>query len=380
MSTSRLLHCCLLLLVCGVTSACNPIPDTVKIGVAQPLTGPLAAQGNDLLHGVQMAVNEINAQGLRIKGKAVKLEIVQGDDQSNAEEGKKVAQKLVDAGVVAVVGHLNSGVSIPAAPIYAAKHIPQLAISTKPDYTQLGLPTTFRIVGNDNMQSKALGSYAAQQMDGKVFALVDDGTPFGKGLAELAAVELKKYGKTVAVQRSLDDKRTDFSALVAELKAASVDTYVTTQPDFQVAALCEQLVKAGHVDIQIIGADTLKTDKLPAMKCGVRAVFATSPIVEAREFLSARQWLPKFVATYKSEPIYGAHYTYDATHVLVAAMRRAETVDPKKLTAELKRIDALAPVTNNMRFRADGEQYYPVVSVYKVVKGRWEPITRSDSW
>lgn len=199
-------------------------------------------------------------------------------------------------------------------------------------------------------------------------------------MAKLAAVELKKYGKTISVQRSLDDKSTDFSQLVAELKAAGVDTYVTTQPDFQVAALCEQLVQAGHVDIQIIGADTLKTDKLPSMKCAVRAVYATSPIVEAREFLAAKQWLPKFVAAYKSEPIYGAHYTYDAVHVLVAAMRRAESVDPKKITEELKRIDALAPVTNNMRFRADGEQHYPVVSVYKVVKGRWEPVTRSDSW
>ncbi|MFY7941605.1 MAG: branched-chain amino acid ABC transporter substrate-binding protein [Burkholderiaceae bacterium] len=380
MSTSQPLHACFILLACWISSACSPIPDTVKIGVAQPLSGPLASQGADLLHGVQMAVDEINAQGLRIKGKTVKLDIVQGDDKSNAEEGKRVAEMLVGAGVVAVVGHLNSGVSIPAAPIYAAKNIPQLAISTKPDYTQLGLPTTFRIVGNDSMQSKALGSYAAQQMDGKVFALVDDGTPFGKGLAGLAAVELKKYGKVIAVQRSLDDTSTDFTQLVAELKAAGVDTYVTTQPDFQVAALCEQLMKAGHADIQIIGADTLKTDKLPSMKCGVRAVYATSPIVEAREFRSAKEWLPKFVAAYKSEPIYGAHYTYDATHVLVAAMRRAESVDPKKLTEELKRIDALAPVTNNMRFRADGEQHYPVVSVYKVVKGRWEPVTRSDSW
>jgi branched-chain amino acid transport system substrate-binding protein len=370
--------------VIGVTAlamtACDPIPDTVKIGVAQPLSGPLARQGADLLHGVQLAVDEINAQGLRIRGKPVKLEIVQGDDKSDPEEGKKVAEMLVSAGVVAVVGHLNSGVSIPAAPIYAAKGIPQLTISTKPEYTQLGLPTTFRIVGNDSMQSKALGSYAAQQMGGKVFALVDDGTPFGKGLASLAAVELKKYGKVLAVQRSLDDKSTDFTQLVAELKAAGVDTYVTTQPDFQVAAVCEQLMKAGHTDIQIIGADTLKTDKMLSMQCGVRAIYSTSPMVEAREFRSAKEWLPKFMAAFKSEPIYGAHYTYDATHVLVAAMKRAETVDPKKLTEELKHIDALAPLTNNMRFRADGEQYYPVVSVYKVVRGRWEPVTRSDAW
>ncbi len=361
-------------------SACSPVPDAVKIGVAQPLTGPLAPQGMDLLNGVQLAVDEINAQGLKIKGKTVKLEIIKGDDKSDVEEGKKVAQALVDAGVTAVVGHLNSGVSIPAAPIYASKGIPQLAISTKPEYTQLGLPTTFRLVGNDNMQSKALGTYAATQVDGKVFALVDDSTPYGKGLADLAAVELKKHGKDVVIRKSLDDKTTDFKQLVTELKEAKVDTYVTTQADFQVAALIEQLGQAGVSDIQIIGGDTIKTDKLPSMKASVRAIYCTSPIVEAREFRSAREFLPKFTAAFKTEPIYGAHYSYDAVHVLVAAMRRIESVDPKKLTEELKRIDALAPVTNNMRFRPDGEQFYPVVSVYKVVRGRWEPVTRSDTW
>ncbi len=361
-------------------TACSPIPDVVKIGVAQPLSGPLASQGTDLLNGAQLAVNEINAAGLRINGKAVKLEIVQGDDQSNPEEGKKVAQKLVDAGVVAVIGHLNSGVSIPAAPIYAAKHIPQLAISTKPQYTQLGHDTTFRLVANDNLQSKALGSYAAKQVGGKVFALVDDGTPFGKGLADLAAVELKKYGKTLAVQRSLDEKNTVFTELVAELKTANVDTYVTTQADFQVAALCEQLVQAGLTDIQIIGADTLKTEKMPAAKCKVRAIYATSPIIEAREFRSAKEWLGKFMAAYNSQPVYGAHYTYDAVYVLVAAMKQAESVKPKKLTQELKRIDALAPMTHTMQFGPDGEQRHPMVSVYKLVQNRWESVTRSASW
>jgi branched-chain amino acid transport system substrate-binding protein len=364
-----------------ILMGCSPIPDTVKIGVAQPLTGPLAPLGNDLLNGAQMAVDEINAQGLKIKGKKVKLEIVKGDDKANPDEGKKVAQELVKANVVAVIGHLNSGVSIPAAPIYAAQNIPQLAISTKPEYTKLGLATTFRLVGNDSMQSKALGSYAATKIDGRIFALVDDGTPYGKSLADLAGAELKKHEKTIAIRKSLDDKGTDFTTLVAELRDAKVDTYVTTQSDFQVVALIEQLVLAGHTDIQIIGADTLKSTKIPGMaSVGIRAVYATSPVVEAREFTSARTFLPRFAAAYKTEPVYGAHYTFDAVHVLVAAMKRIESVDPKKLTAELKRIDALAPVTHNLRFRPDGEQYYPVVSVYKLVRGRWEPQTRGDAW
>ena len=363
-----------------LSSGCDRIPDTVKIGVAQPLTGPLANQGVDLLNGVQLAVDEINARGFEIKGKTVRLEIVKGDDKSNPEEGKKVAQTLVDAGVVAVIGHLNSGVSIPAAPIYAAKNIPQLAISTKPEYTHLGLPTTFRLVGNDAMQSKALGSYAATKIDGQVFALVDDSTPYGKGLAELVAVELKKHGKNVPLRKSLDDKTTDFSQLIAELKSSNVDTYVTTQPDFQVAALCEQLVKAGLTNIQVIGGDTIKTDKLPAMNPGIRAIYTTSPIVEAREFRAAPDFLPKFRAAFKAEAIYGAHYTYDAVYVLTAAMKRAGSVDPKAITEELKTIDALAPVTNNVRFRPDGEQYYPVVSVYKLRQGKWEPMTRGSDW
>jgi len=360
--------------------ACNRIPDTVKIGVAQPITGPLAALGGDMKNGVQLAVDELNAKGFKIDGKLVTLEVVTVDDKSNAETGKTVAQTLVDANVVAVVGHLNSGVSIAAAPIYAGANIAQLAISTKPEYTQLGFPTTLRLVANDALQSKALGSYAATQIDGKRFAVVDDSTPYGKGLADLAAAEMKKNNKDVLVRASLDDKTTDFSKLVPELKAKNVDVFVTTLADFQVAALIQQMAKAGLSEMQIVGGDTIKTDKLPASVDGIRAVYSTSPIIEAREFVAGPQFLAKFREKFKGDPVYGAHYAYDAVHVLAAAMQRGTTADPKKVLEELKRIDALAPVTNNVRFRPDGEQYYGVVSVYRARGGKWEPVTRSDSW
>ena len=360
--------------------ACSRVPDTVKIGVAQPMTGPLAALGADMKNGVQLAVDELNAKGFKIDGKPVKLEVVAVDDKSNAERGKEVAHVLVDAKVVAVVGHLNSGVSIAAAPVYAEASIAQMAISTKPEYTQLGLPTTLRIVASDALQSKALGSYAATQIDGKNFAVVDDNTPYGKGLADLAAAEMKKNKKEVAVRASLDDKTTDFSKLLPELKAANVDVFVTTLADFQVAALIQQLGKAGMNNMQIVGGDTIKTDKMPLAVDGVKAVYATSPIIETREFVAGPQFLAKFRDAFKGDPVYGAHYAYDAVYVLAAAMQRGTTADPKKVLEELKRIDALAPVTNNMRFRQDGEQHYGVVSVYKARGNKWEPVTRSDSW
>lgn len=378
-SMRSLLVCSFIVSALGL-AGCNRIPDTVKIGVAQPLSGPLGPLGIDMKNGVQLAVDELNAKGFRIDGKRVTLEVVAVDDKADAATGRAVAQTLVDAGVVAVVGHLNSGVSIAAAPVYAAQGIPQLAISTKPEYTQLELPTTLRLVANDALQSKALGSYAATQIDGKKFAVVDDSTPYGKGLADLAAIEIKKNGKEILVRASLDDKTTDFAKLVPELKAAGVDVFVTTLADFQVAALIKQMVAAGMTGMQIVGGDTIKTDKMPLGVEGIRGVYATSPIIEAREFVAGPQFLTKFRDTFKGEPVYGAHYAYDAVYVLAAAMQRGDTADSKKVLDQLKRIDALAPVTNNMRFRGDGEQHYGVVSVYKARAGKWEPMTRSDSW
>jgi branched-chain amino acid transport system substrate-binding protein len=361
-------------------AGCSKIGDTVKIGVAQPMSGPLAPLGKDMLNGVKLAVDEINKTGLKIDGKAVKLEIVSVDDKANADEGKKVAQTLIDAGVVAVVGHLNSGVSMAAAPMYAEKHIPQLAISTKPEYTKMGLDTTFRLVANDAIQSKAMGSYAASQIAGTAYAVIDDNTPYGKGLADLAAGEIKKQNKAVSVRKSLDDKTVDFAALLPELKAGKVDVIVTTLNDFQVVALIEQLAKAGMTDMRILGGDTIKTDKLVKAPLPIRGVYATSPIIEAREFNAGRDFLARFRQATSGEPIYGAHYAYDAVHVLVAAMKRAESADGEKLTKELKRIDALAPVTNAIRFKTDGEQYYGAISVYKANPGAWEAVMRSDQW
>src|SRR5574343_987295 len=144
--------------------ACSRLPDTVKIGVAQPLSGPLAALGKDMLAGVQLAVKELNDAHFSVKNQGITLEVVSRDDKSDAATGKKVAQELVDAGVVAVIGHLNSGVSIEAAPVYAAAGIPQLAISTNPKYTQLSLPTTLRLVANDDLQAKAMASYALSNL------------------------------------------------------------------------------------------------------------------------------------------------------------------------------------------------------------------------
>ena len=201
-----------------IRSGHNP-PASIKIGVAQPLSGNLAALGQDLLNGVKLAVAELNKEGFKIKGKPVLIEIVAMDDQSDPAAGVETAKQMVAAGVVAVIGNLNSGVSIPAAPVYAAANIAQLAISTNPKLTELGLATTFRLVANDNLQARAIGTFAANQLSATKFAVVDDGTTYGKGLAAGAAAELKKAKKEVVVAFSSDDKTTAFYELAGKVKA-----------------------------------------------------------------------------------------------------------------------------------------------------------------
>jgi branched-chain amino acid transport system substrate-binding protein len=364
----------------SLLSGCDSTPSVIKIGVAQPLTGNLAALGKDLLNGVQLAVEELNKEGVKINGKSVTFEVVAVDDRANADTGKEVAKQLVDAGVVAVIGHLNSGVSIAAAPIYAEKHIAQMAISTNPKFTALGLDTTFRLVANDTLQAKAIGSFSVSQFKATKYAMLDDGTPYGKDLAAGAAVQLKNAKKDIVLQQSFDDKTTKFDELAAKLKAANVEVIVSTLNDFQIIALIEALKKINYTDIYLLGGDTIKTTLMLKASGVLKGLYATSPILEAREFTAGAAFLDKYRAKYKIEPAYAGHYTYDAMHVLAGAMRRAESAKPEKIVETLRKIDGYAPATGSMKWDNLGEQRYGVIGVYSARGSTWESQVRSDSW
>jgi branched-chain amino acid transport system substrate-binding protein len=362
-------------------AGCDRTPDTLKIGVAQPLTKGLSALGQDMVNGAKMAVDEINAAGgVNINGKKVQLAVDAADDQGDTAAGDAAAKKLVADGVEVAIADLNSGVSIHAAPIYAAANIPQLSISTKPEFTKLGLPTTLRLVASDDLQSKALGAYAAQLPGIEHYAVVDDGTPYGKGLADAAAKVLTDLGKKVEVRKSLDDKTTQFDALVADFAAQKTELIVTTLSDFQVEALMAQLAKAGLANMTIVGGDTIKTDKLLQDQMPIKAVYATSSIVEPKEFPGGKVFLEKFRQLYKADPVYGAHYAYDAVYLVADAMSRNASVDKTQLLATLKTFDGNCPMTNSMRFGPDGEQRYGAVAVYQLRGGAWDPLMRSDHW
>ncbi|NCU65285.1 ABC transporter substrate-binding protein [Acidovorax sp. 210-6] len=364
----------------GLLTGCSNIPDSIKIGVAQPLSGPLSALGKDLLNGVQLAVNELNKANFSIEGKRVTLEVMSVDDKADAATGKAVAQQLVDAGVVAVVGHLNSGVSIETAPIYAAAGIAQIAISTNPKFTQLGHETTFRMVANDNLQARAIGSFASSQFGDVRFAALDDGTPYGKGLTDGAVEQLKAEKREVVLRQSFDDKTVAFDELAAKIKSEKVGVIVSTLNDFQAVALIAALAKIDYTNVRLLGGDTVKTTDMVKAAGQIQGIFATSPVLEAKEFVAGRPFLERYLEAFKVPPAYGGHYSYDSTYVLTAAMQAAKSVKPKDVTAALRRINGYAPVTGTMKWDEKGEQRYAAVGVYELRRGSWELRMRSDRW
>ena len=361
-------------------SGCGKVPDTIKIGVAQPLSGPMAALGQDLLNGVNLAVDELNKGGYTVDGKRVTLEVVAVDDKADAATGKAVAQQLVDAGVVAVIGHLNSGVSIEAAPIYAAKDIAQIAISTNPKFTQLGLNSTFRMVASDTRQARAIGSFAATQLSASHYAVLDDGTPYGKGLTDGAAAQLKAENKEVVVRKSFDDKTVEFDALAGELKAARVEVIVSTLNDFQALALLKALQKVGHTQVKLLGGDAVKTTAMAKGAGLIEGLYATSPVLEAKEFTNGKPFLKKYIDAYQKPSTYGGHYSYDSTYVLTAAMQKAKSADPKDIIKAMRTINGYAPVIGTMSWDEKGEQRYSAVGVYELRGEAWELRMNSDRW
>ncbi len=370
---------CILTIAAFALVGCQRAPDVIKIGVAQPLSGPLADLGKDMVNGVQLAVDEINKKGFKVNGKAAQFEVVAVDDKADPSEAKKAAQQLVDAGVVAVVGHLTSGSSIQAAPVYAQKGIAQMAISTHPQFTELGHATAFRLVASDTMQARAVGSYSANQIVKTKFAVVDDGTVYGKGLAD-AAMKLLETKKTVVLRQSLDDKTKEFTALAAKMQADGVEVVLSTLNDFQVVALIEALEKIGYSkQITLVGTDTLKTSSMLTHANKVAAMFVTSPVLDLTELPGGAAFLASYTKAYNKPPVYGSHYSYDAMQILAKAIAQ-EGAEPAKITAALHKMEGFAPVTGAMRWTDLGEPRNGLVAVYTVRGTQWESIVRSDKW
>ncbi|MEW5769238.1 MAG: branched-chain amino acid ABC transporter substrate-binding protein [Pseudomonadota bacterium] len=344
--------------------------DVIRIGSVAPLTGPQTHIGKDNENGARLAVDEINAQGLQLGGKTVRLELIGEDDQAEPKTATIVADKLLDAGVVAVIGHLNSGTTIPASKRYHDAGIPQISPSaTAVAYTAQGFENAFRVMANDAQQGKALGQFAVSRLGARKVAIIDDRTAYGQGLADEFEKAAKAAGAEVVAREFTTDKATDFTAILTSIKGKAPDLLFFGGMDPQGGPMAQQMKRLG-LTAKLLGGDGLQNiNFIKLAGADAEGVIASSPGLPLDAMPGGKDFKARFEAKYGPIQVY-APYAYDAVQVLVAAMRRADSAEPAKVIAALRQTDHQG-VTGPLKFDAKGDTVGGAVTMYEVRNGAW---------
>jgi branched-chain amino acid transport system substrate-binding protein len=336
----------------------------VKIGHVAPLTGAIAHLGKDNENGARLAIEEINKSGLTIDGKRVVLTLVPEDDAEDPKTATQVAQKLVDAKVAGVVGHLNSGTSIPASKIYSDAGITQVSPSaTNPDYTKQGFKTTYRLVATDAQQGPALANYVINTLKAKTVAIIDDSSQYGKGLADEFEKTIKAAGVKVVTREATNNKATDFKAILTKVKGNKPDVIMYGGMDATGGPLTKQAAELG-IKAKVVGGDGMCTEKLAEL-AGDAVINVTCS--EAGMALSKMAQGADFQKRYKERfnadvQIY-APFTYDAVFVLVDAMKRANSTDSAKILVVMPDTK-MEGLVGNIAFDDKGDMKEGVITLY----------------
>src|SRR5438093_7600059 len=349
----------------------------VKIGHVGPLTGGIAHLGKDNENGARLAVEEANAARTRIDGKEVKFTFVAEDDQADPKTGTTVAQKLVDAKVAGVVGHLNSGTSIPASPIYAQAGIPVISGSaTNPKLTEQGFKSQFRVVGRDDQQGPAIASYLATTKKPKLVAVIDDATAYGEGIANEVEKTLKAANIKVLPREKGTDKTTDWKAVLTKLRGRSPDAVFYGGMEATGGPLLKQGRELGIKAVFSFG-DGACTDKMKEL-----AGDAAEGLLCSQAGIPPQAASKKFLDAYKkkfnSDPILYAPFTYDAVFLLIEAMKKANSVEPAKYLPVLQKID-FAGATGRISFDEKGDRKDAEMTIFTMKGGKLLPIASIKS-
>ena len=350
----------------------------VKIGHVAPTSGAIAHLGKDNENGARMAIEDLNAKGVMIGGKKAKFELLAEDDAGDPKQGTAAAQKLVDAKVNGVIGHLNSGTSIPASKIYSDAGIPQISPSaTNPKFTRNGYKTTFRVVADDVHLGGTLGRYAVKQLKGKSIAVIDDRTAYGQGVADEFEKGVKGSGGKTVAREFTSDKATDFTAILTSIKAKKPDVIFFGGMDAVAGPMMRQMKQLG-INAKFVGGDGICSSELPKLAAGTmsdgQVVCAEAGGVEG----TAKKSMDDFYAAYKKKynddvKVY-APYVYDALNVMVAAMVKAGSAEPAKYLPVLAKTEGYKGVTGTIGFDAKGDIKNGALTLYTYKGGKRDQI------
>ncbi|SMG02991.1 Leucine-, isoleucine-, valine-, threonine-, and alanine-binding protein [Burkholderia singularis] len=322
-----------------------------------------------------MAVDDLNANPPVIGGKKVRIELQVEDDAGDPRLATQVAQRLVDAKIKGVVGHFNSGATIPASKIYFDAHIPQISqSSTNPKYTLQGFDTTFRLVANDRQVGAVLGKYAVQKWNAKSVAVIDDRTAYGQGIADEFLKSATAAGAKLVSRQYTTDKATDFRGVLTAVKSENPDLVFYGGMDAQGGAMIKQMRQLGMTS-KYMGGDGICTGDLPKLAGAAlysRQVICAEPGGITSEFEPGMEAFKKrFKQKYGQDVVIYAPYGYDAIMILVDAMKRAGSSDPAKYLPNLKKT-AYKGVIGETRFDSKGDLQNATLTLYTFKDGRRE--------
>jgi branched-chain amino acid transport system substrate-binding protein len=349
----------------------------VKIGHVGPTSGAIAHLGKDNENGAKMAIEELNAAGIKLGGKAVKFELLAEDDGADPKQGTAAAQKLVDAKVNGVIGHLNSGTTIPASQIYNGAGIPQISPSaTNPKYTRQGYAGAFRVVADDVHLGGTLGKYAVETLKGKNIAVIDDRTAYGQGVAEEFEKAVKAAGGNLVGHEFTTDKASDFNSILTTLKGKKPDVVFFGGMDAVAGPMLKQMKQLG-INAKFMGGDgicTTELAKLAADGMGEENVYcAEAGGVEGEQKAGMDKFRADFKAKFNADVQVYAPYVYDAVKVMAQAMVSADSADPAKYLPKLKEVNYKG-VTGNIAFDETGDIKNGALTLYTYKGGKREQI------
>lgn len=359
----------------GVVAAQDMV---VKIGHVGPTSGAIAHLGKDNENGARMAIDDLNAKGVVIGGKKVKLELVTEDDAADPKQGTAVAQKLADMKVAGVIGHLNSGTSIPASKIYSDAGIPQISPSaTNPKFTRNGYKTTFRVVADDVHLGGTLGRYAVTNLKGKSIAVIDDRTAYGQGVADEFEKAVKAKGGNIVGREFTTDKATDFTPILTTLKGKKPDVVFFGGMDAVAGPMLRQMKSLG-INAKFMGGDGICSAELAKLAGDAMAdgqvVCAEAGGVEGAGKKDMDAFNAKFKAKFNADVQVYAPYVYDALNVMVAAMVKAGSADPAKYLPVLAKTSGYKGVTGTISFDEKGDVKNGALTLYTYKGGKRDEI------
>ncbi len=350
----------------------------VKIGHVGPTSGQIAHLGKDNELGARLAIEELNAKGVTIGGKKAKFELLAEDDAGDPKQGTAAAQKLVDAKVNGVVGHLNSGTSIPASKVYSDAGIPQISPSaTNPKFTRNGYKTTFRVVADDVHLGGTLGKYSVKELHGKSIAVIDDRTAYGQGVADEFEKGVKGAGGKVVGREFTNDKATDFTAILTSLKSKKPDVVFFGGMDAVAGPMLRQMKQLG-IEAKFMGGDGICTGELPKLAAGTmgdgQVVCAEAGGVEGEAKKSMDDFKAKFKSKFNVDVQIYAPYVYDAVNVMAAAMVKAGSAEPAKYLPVLAKTSGYKGVTGTISFDEKGDIKNGALTLYTYKGGAREQL------